>query len=103
MLDSFDPKDTAQLRAFYVTQRDKHLEQFMAINGRATFASLVLVASLLVVAGRVAQTGDLPVRVSPVCLATRSIRSFFVIVGKIRSPKVSFDRCSGTIRRIDAP
>jgi hypothetical protein len=35
-------------RTLYIAQRDKHLEQLMAINARAVFTVLALVVSLLV-------------------------------------------------------
>jgi hypothetical protein len=39
---------TEKLRTLYISQRDKHLEQFMAINARAVFTVLALVVSILV-------------------------------------------------------
>jgi hypothetical protein len=37
-----------KLRTFYLAQRDKHLDQFMAINARSVFVILTLVVSILV-------------------------------------------------------
>ena len=37
-----------ELRTLYISQRDKHLEQFMAINARSVFVVLALVVSILV-------------------------------------------------------
>ena len=37
-----------ELRTLYIAQRDKHLEQLMAINARSVFAVLALAVSILV-------------------------------------------------------
>jgi hypothetical protein len=37
-----------ELRTLFIAQRDKHLEQFMAINARSVFVILALVVSILV-------------------------------------------------------
>ena len=57
-----------ELRKFYLEQRDKHLEQFMAINTRAVFAVLALVVSIVLGLNKITNLNLIWLYTTVICL-----------------------------------
>ena len=69
-------------RTSFIAQRDKHLEQFMAINARSVFVVLALVVSILVGFDKI-ETLNVPKHDGPIAAAVFCLGAILLTISSV--------------------